>query len=229
MKKLIKKFADPDGGLFVEFPSYMVDTERKAPQVVQSAGEALKVLGKTKKGNTTAPLGHGAVVVFDDKGRARGSEYGRYSGKKAHKINAPDLVAKDPNNPTEEELQAYAQEFSRRYGNQGKTKGHVKITYVPGTNYNEAVKLMQSAESGKGYYTDKPYNLMTHNCGTYAHDLLRKATPWYKSLSPIYGYRFEPFSWGTAGSNRPSGMTVEYNPNEGVGDKILHIISGEMQ
>ena len=31
MKKLIKRFADPDGGLFIEFPSYMVDTERKAP------------------------------------------------------------------------------------------------------------------------------------------------------------------------------------------------------
>ena len=102
MKHLIRKAtggmqANPDG-IYVSFPNYKVSTP----------------VGHL-------PLGHGMVIaVNEDTGQTRGSEYGRYDSENkgiARRVVVPNLVMADPGNPTDEELDAYAQKLYNSYGN----------------------------------------------------------------------------------------------------------------
>ena len=58
----------------------------------------------------------------------------------------------------------------------------VKIHYIKDADENKMIQLMKSAESGNGFYTNKNYNLINHNCGTYGIDLLKKAGAKFRSL-----------------------------------------------
>ena len=149
-------------GIYVNFPDYQVDTETE--------------LGKQ-------PLGHGMVIAVDPtNGRTRGSEYGRYknSGKfkgVARRVIVPDFKMAIPGSPTQEELDAYAKSLDRSYGHSG---GRTQVYYLKDADYNSLVEKMKSAESGNektGYYQNKPYSILNHNCGTYAADMLKDSMP----------------------------------------------------
>ena len=179
----------PDG-LYVEFPNYQISTP----------------IGKL-------PLGHGMVIAVDENtGQTRGSEYGRYDSEnkgQARRVIVPNLQMQNPGNPTEEELNAYAAQlynfYSKKHGNLG---DEVKVHYVKGADENKMIKLMESAETNNkenGFYTNRDYNLLDHNCGTYAADMIKKITPWYKLSG------FSSYTLGTPSMVAPMwGITGKY-------------------
>ena len=176
VQRFINKFNN--GGIYVTFPMYQVDT-----------GLGFKM-----------PLGHGMVIAVNDKtGATRGSEYGRYDKANkgiARRVVVPRLKAKDPSNPTSEELDQYARELDKMYGHSG---GLTRVHYISGADENEMIKLMQSAERNRpdSFYQNRNYNILDHNCGTYGADLIKKSMPWYKFSG------FGPYSWGTPGGVEP--------------------------
>lgn len=126
---------------------------------------------------------------------------------------------KDPGNPTEEELHNYGERLLKSYKKRNPKAGNaIKITYIKGANEDKMNKMMESAENGdrkNGYYINKDYNILSHNCGTYGVDMINKATPWYK---------FSNLSWipiGTPSSLNPSdNNTVSYK-EEGTTDPSI--------
>ena len=59
------------------------------------------------------------ISVNEDTGETRGSEYGRYDPANkgiARRVVVPDFKMKNPGNPTQEELDAYAAALDRKYG-----------------------------------------------------------------------------------------------------------------
>lgn len=57
---------------------------------------------------------------------------------------------------------------------------------------------MKSAETNdrkNGFYTNTPYRILDHNCGTYGADIIKKSMPWNKFSG------FGLYSWG-----RPAGV-----------------------
>lgn len=147
----------PDG-IYVQFPDYRVQIP----------------------GGKKLPLGHGMVIAVDENtGRTRGSEYGRYDKENkglARRVRVPDLR-------TNEDLDAYAQRLYNSYKKKHPQLGNsVKIHYIKDADENKMIQLMKSAESGNGFYTNKNYNLINHNCGTYGIDLLKKAGAKFRSL-----------------------------------------------
>lgn len=170
MNKLIKRFrqggqTSPDG-MYVWMPDYNVST-----------GIPAKKLARAK-------LGHGMAIAVDrETGVTRGSEYGRYDkGNRgiARRVSVPDTHFAVPGNPTQEELDAYADALKRSYGH---TSGTVKLVYYKDADANKMKKLMQSAESNDrdtGYYVNTDYRVPDHNYGTYAASLIRNSLPWLK-------------------------------------------------
>lgn len=189
--KLIKKCAQGADGIYVSLPDYMVDTG---------------VAGKQ-------PLGHGFVIsVNEDTGNTRGSEYGRYDAENkglARRVKVPNFKMENAGNPTEEELHNYGKKVLESYKKKNPKAGNaIKITYVKGADEDKMNKMMESAETGNrknGYYINKDYNILSHNCGTYGVDMINKATPWYKfSDLPMV-------SWGTPSGQHPNNKnTVLY-------------------
>lgn len=160
--KVMNNFYNPDG-IYVSLPNYQVDTEVAGNQ----------------------PFGHGFVIaVNEDTGSTRGSEYGRYGGRKgsAHRVVVPDFKMKKPGDPTPEELQQYSKVLLHSYKRLHPNAGNkIKITYVRGADENKMIQMMKSAESGnrkKGFYINKDYRILDHNCGTYGADMIDKSLPW---------------------------------------------------
>lgn len=192
-------------GIYVNFPDYQINTETAA--------------GKQ-------PLGHGMVIAVNPaNGQTRGSEYGRYNNDgnikgKAQRVRVPNLRMADPGNPTQEELDAYAKALDQAYGHSG---GRTQITYVRDADYNKLVNMMKSAETqqDKGYYQTRPYSILNHNCGTYAADMLKAASPALARLkwkatsvdASLSGWS----TFGTPGMSAPKSILMpraEYdNPN----------------
>lgn len=181
----------PDGGIYVAFKDYKVDTGSSAGRV---------------------PLGHGMVIAVDNYGHTRGSEYGRYDKKSeglARKVIVPNLKAVDPNNPTSEEMDNYAESLAKAYGH---NVGDVVVSYIPDVNYRGMVRDMQSAECNnpKSFYQDKKYNIINHNCGTYANSLIQKN----KNSGAISKFfQFGITNWGTPEKAIPFGGTRGHYPN----------------
>lgn len=131
--------------------------------------------------------GHGMVIAVDENtGTTRGSEYGRYNGNNsstygnARRVNVPDFHPADPGNPTKEELDAYAKKLQKdAYGPK------VNVTYVKGADYDKMVDYMKKSERNnkKDGYSNKPYNLYNHNCGTYGVETINQAMPWYRQIT----------------------------------------------
>lgn len=152
-----------------------------------------KIVNTSSKGHIKAGLGHGMVIaVNEDTGQTRGSEYGRYDSANkgtARRVSVPNFVMADPGNPTQEELDRYAEQLDKSYGHSG---GKTKVHYIKGADEDEMIKLMESAESGdrdNGYYINSDYRILDHNCGTYGCDLIKKTVPWYRKFSlPIYSF-----------------------------------------
>lgn len=141
-------------------------------------------------------------------GKTRGSEYGRYDTNKgnARRVLVPDLMAKNPADPTTEELNKYAEALYNQYKNSHKGPT-VNVYYVKDVDGNKMVSLMESAESNNrknGFYVDSDYRILDHNCGTYGADMIKESMPWYK-FSGFGGYSWgvpnslAPY-WGTSGS-----------------------------
>ena len=173
-------------GIYVEMPDYNV--------------------GVSESGNkkVTLPLGHGMVIAVDENtGSTRGSEYGRYDKANkglAHRVTVPNFRPASPGNPTDEELNQYAKKVNDYYNKYSghNTGGTVKLHYVKGADEDEMIKLMKSAETNdrkNGFYTNTPYRILDHNCGTYGADIIKKSMPWNKFSG------FGPYSWG-----RPAGV-----------------------
>ena len=200
-------------GIFVNFPDYQVNTETAA--------------GKQ-------PLGHGMVIAVDPaNGQTRGSEYGRYTNDgnirgKALRVKVPSLKMANPGNPTQEELDTYAKLLDQWYNDPSKNPnrhsgGRTQITYVRDADYNKLVDMMKSAETqqDKGYYQTKPYSILNHNCGTYAADMLKAASPALARLKwKATSIDASPSGWstfGTPGMSAPKSILMpraEYdNPN----------------
>lgn len=82
--------------MYVEFPDYQVKTGLP-----------------NSSGMSRMPLGHGMVIAVDENtGQTRGSEYGRYDPEEkgiARRVTVPNFKAKEPGNPTNEELNTYAE------------------------------------------------------------------------------------------------------------------------
>ena len=165
--------ANPDA-IYVNFPDYIVDTGIADSKVAQAIGLS------AKNGKITAPLGHGAVIAVDEQtGKTRGSEYGRYDAEnkgEAHKVKIPDFKMATPGSPTQEELDNYAKKLDKSYGHSG---GATEVYYIPDADEDKMIEMMESAEKDKdnGFYRNKDYNILTHNCGTYAADMIKKALP----------------------------------------------------
>ena len=180
----------PDGGIYVAFKDYKVDTGTSAGKV---------------------PLGHGMVIAVDNYGHTRGSEYGRYDKKSeglARKVIVPNLKAVDPNNPTPKEMNNYAKALAKLYGH---GVGKVIVSYIPDVDYKGMVSDMQSAECNnpKSFYQDKKYNIINHNCGTYANSLIQKN----KNSGAISKFlQFGITNWGTPEKAIPFGGTKGYYP-----------------
>ena len=168
------------GAIYVDFPDYQVETST--------------VLGKM-------PLGHGLVIAVDEKGRTRGSEYGRYDKENkgiARRVRVPDF--KFSGQPTEEEMNAYAEALDKVYGH---SFGKTHVTYVNNADYNKMIQLMESAEKNNrkdSFYTNKDYCLAGHNCGTYGIDIINQAIGNINSNVK-----------GTPSSIRPKGVSGEYS------------------
>lgn len=146
--------------IYVEFPNYMINTEFP-----------------TTESAVRLPLGHGMVIAVDALGKTRGSEYGRYGNQNGHKglarrVIVPDFKMSNPGNPSQEELNSYAQALDQKYGHSG---GRTKVSYINNINASEMQKLMESAEKGNGFYTNTDYCLLGHNCKTYGQDLIKAA------------------------------------------------------
>lgn len=161
MSKLIKKFSGggASDGIYVSYPS----------QKITISGNKHDNVG-----------GHGMVIAVDENtGHTRGSEYGRYRDKfgNARRVSVPNFHPADPGNPTEEELEAYAKKLAAKSGQE-----QVNVTYVKGPDYQEMVDYMKEAEKGKGYAED-PYNIWSHNCGTYGVECINQAMPWYRQVT----------------------------------------------
>lgn len=146
--------------IYVEFPEYSVDTGIK------------KANGK----NHRAPLGHAMVIaVNENNGYIRGSEYGRYDSKNkgiAHRVTVPNFKG----DPTDEYLKQYAQKLYESYSKKHTNIGNkVRIKYIKGTDYNDAVKAMESVENnGLRTKQGKPvdYSILKGiTCGSYAHNI----------------------------------------------------------
>ena len=187
----LKQRLGPPGGIYVTFPDYKVDT-----------GMGFK-----------APLGHGMVISVNDKtGKTRGSEYGRYDPNNrgiARRVRVPDLIASDPSNPTKEELDNYAKQLDKYYGHSG---GTTKVTYIPDADEATLVSLMESAEKNRpnSFYQNREYNILDHNCGTYAADMLKKAVPWWAIVG-----RFGLYTHGTPSMVEPIiGTKGSYTSNQ---------------
>lgn len=160
-KKLIKKFSSggASDGIYVSYPSQKIS------------------IGNGKYDNVG---GHGMVIAVDENtGQTRGSEYGRYKNKygNAHQVRVPNFHPADPGNPTEEELNAYAQQLANRTGQKA-----VNVTYVKGPDYQEMVDYMKETEQGGGYAED-PYNVYSHNCGTYGCEVINQAMPLHRQAT----------------------------------------------
>ena len=184
-----------NGGIYVVFPRYRVDT-----------GLGFRF-----------PLGHGMAIAVDDKtGATRGSEYGRYDAADkgiARRVTVPNLIAEDPSNPTQKELNHYAEQLNKMYGHSG---GRVEIHYVRGADDKKMINLMESAEKNTpdSFYQNRDYNILDHNCGTYAADMIKQSMPWYKFSG------FGPYSWGTPAGVAPYWGT-EGNYDEKYGSQII--------
>lgn len=163
MSKLIKKYFL--GGVYASFPDDEIQ------------------VGPTKSKNVG---GHGIVIAVDDKtGHTRGSSYGRgvnKSGKHggATKVSVPDFHPAVAKKPTEEELNAYAQELSKKFPQWG---DKVNVSYVPDADYDKMVEYMEEAEKPKSGYSEAPYNLYNHNCGVYGVSTINQAMPWYRKVT----------------------------------------------
>lgn len=174
-------------GIYVNFPDYQVQTDTE--------------LGKQ-------PLGHAMVIAVDPtSGKTRGSEYGRYEndGKikgKARRVRVPDFKMAKAGSPTQEELDAYAKALDKAYGHSG---GRTQVYYLKDADYNSLVEKMKSAESAdekNGYYQNKPYSILNHNCGTYAADMLKDSMPmWARAKINATSGSINPFTgWNTFGT-----------------------------
>ena len=177
----------PDG-IYVEFPNYEVNTS-----------------------SSKLPLGHSIVIaVNENTGQTRGSEYGRYQSNKgqARRVMVPDFKMKNPGKPTKEELNTYAEKLYNNYAKGHSLGNKVKIHYIKGADENKIIKLMKSAETNnreKGFYTNNDYNIIDHNCGTYAADMIKQSLPWYS----LGGFDF--YTFGTPSMAAPNrAKTGEY-------------------
>ena len=153
------------------------------------------------------------ISVDENTGKTRGSEYGRYDSANkgiARRVSVPNFKMQDPGNPTQEELDSYAAALDKVYGHSG---GTTHVVYVKGADEEKMNELMQSAETNdrrNGYYVNRDYRILDHNCGTYGCDLIRKSLPWY-SFNKLGTY-----TWGTPSSLRTQffGKNAEYKQSK---------------
>ena len=97
---------------------------------------------------TSSIGGHGIVIAVDEEGNTRGSTYGRNvknSGRfgAARRISVPSFHPTKPGNPTEKELDEYAQKLNSKFPNWG---GQVNISYVKDADYDKMVDYMEKSE-----------------------------------------------------------------------------------
>jgi RHS repeat-associated protein len=172
MNNPVKK-VDLDGkdAIIVAFPDYLVDTEI-----------ATKKIGPITIFERKQPLGHGAVILIDNKtGFTKYYEYGRYpttdgTKGKVRSLSVPNVVMGKDGKPTPESLKKLLDKVSLQSG-QGT---RIEAAYIKSDKFKHmndyAQKKLKESNPGNTEYNKKrePYALTSNNCGTFAADVVNQ-------------------------------------------------------
>jgi RHS repeat-associated protein len=168
---------DPDGrdAILVAFPDYKVDTEIPTTRI-----------GPVTLFNRRQPLGHGGVILIDNKtGATKYYEYGRYPttdgtkgrvrGPGTHDYRSvPNVVIGKDGKPTQDSLKVLLDTVSVQSGQRGRIEGaYIKSDKFKEMNDYAQKKLKESNPGNPTYDKKRPeYGLTSNNCGTFAADVV---------------------------------------------------------